>query len=738
MLLLAIQATAQNYSLNGGASSGSGNCIIVTSNNIWQIGSVWYTDLLDLSQPFTLEFQMNFGNLDANGADGMAFVMQTVGPDAIGTDGAGFGFQGFNPSFGIEFDTFHNGDLGDLTSDHVAFHRDGNINHTSPNNLAGPVNANASGANIEDGQDHPVKIDWNPTTQLLELYFDCSLRLTATVDLVNTIFNGENQVWWGFTGATGGMSNLQMVCLAETYEFNENQEYTICQGESVTINANGNPDGSFSWTPAAGLSNSGLQAPVATPSASTTYCYTYTDVCGNTTNGCVQVTIEEPPIVFAGNDDVYCEGESYLLEATCNQTDAAIQWTTVYGNFTTAANELSAFVDQPASYTITATSAIAQCTSSDEVIISETPLPQPFLDSPVDKCSYDSVVLDAGNTWQSVTWFDGSMSTTYTANTPGNYDVVIEQDDCSVLVTFVVNDVEVPQVELGPAQTICEGQSASFDAANLVLWNDGTLSQFLEPTQAGFYSAQLEVQGCYERDTAEVIVIAPPFVELGGDTLFCEGQTLELVAQEVGVWNTGEVDNVLTVSMPGVYRIEVTQSPCVVIDSIRVDQLPLPFVTLGEDPTYCDGSDYELLAISEYAEYYTWSTGDTTETLRVNESVNLAIEVGNECGISQDSLYVTFEDCSVTIFMPTSFSPNGDGINDQYWPGVSNVDAYDLKIFDKWGNILFHSVDVMEPWLGDTRIGGYYVPNDVYNYLLVCRTGKGNGIERRGHIVVIR
>ena len=422
----AIRLNAQNYSTNGDASPGAGSCIIVTPNNVWQIGSVWYTDFLDLSQPFTLEFQMNFGTADANGADGMAFVLQTVGPNAIGTDGAGFGFQGFDPSFGIEFDTFQNSDLGDPATDHVAFHRDGNINHGLFANIAGPVNANAAGLNIEDGQEHPVKITWNPTTEMLALYFDCSLRLSATIDLVNTVFNGENEVWWGFTGATGGMSNAQVVCLADTYEFEENQVFTICPGESATISANGNPDGTFVWTPATGLSNVNNQSTIATPAASTEYCYTYTDVCGNVSNGCMQVNIEEPPNVNAGNDDVYCEGEQYLLTGSCNQSDATFQWSTIAGNFTSDVNEISVYVNQPATYTLTATSAGAQCSSVDEVVISETPLPQPLINSPVDKCTYDSVVLDAGNTWQSVTWFDGSTSTTYTADTPGNYDVVIE------------------------------------------------------------------------------------------------------------------------------------------------------------------------------------------------------------------------------------------------------------------------------------------------------------------------
>jgi gliding motility-associated-like protein len=732
------ESSSQNYSLNGDASAANGSCITVTPNAVWQNGSVWYTELLDLSQPFTLEFQMNFGNVDANGADGMAFVMQTVGPNAIGTDGAGFGFQGFDPSFGIEFDTYQNGDLGDLTTDHVAFHRDGNIYHTAANNITGPVNANAFGQNIEDGQDHPVKIVWNPTTEVLELYFDCAFRLSAPIDLVNTIFNGVNQVWWGFTGATGGLANAHVVCLAATYEFNEDLEYTICAGESVALSANGNPDGTFVWTPSAGLSNSSVQAPNATPATSTEYCYTYTDVCGNVNTGCVQVNVEEPPAVNAGDDDVFCAGDTYLLAGTCDQADATFQWTSAAGNFTTATNEISAFIDAPGTYTLTAISAVAQCVGSDAVVIEETPLPQTIIDSPVSKCTYDTVVLDAGNSWQSVTWFDATNATTYTALTPGTYDVTVMQNDCEATVTFVVNDIVLQEVELGPTQTICEGQNAVLDAGTIVVWSDGTESQMLDPSLAGLYSAELEVQGCFERDTVEVLVVQPPYVELGSDTLFCEGQSLEISSQEIGLWNTGETADVIMVSLPGMYGIEVTQGPCSVVDSVRVEQLPLPFVTLGEDPIYCDGNEYELIAVAEFADYYTWSTGDTTETLSVLESVDLAIEVGNECGISQDSLHVVFDDCSVTIFMPSSFTPNGDGINDQYWPSVSNVDAYDLKIFDKWGNLLFHSNNVSEPWIGDTLTGDYYVPNGVYNFVLLCRTGKGNSLERRGHIVVIR
>lgn len=731
-------ALAQNYSLNGDAIASSGGCITVTPNQLWQNGSVWYTDLLDLTQPFSLEFQMNFGSVDANGADGMAFVMQTVGPNAIGSDGAGFGFQGFNPSLGIEFDTYYNGDLGDLTADHVAFHRDGNIFHTVANNLAGPVTAHPNGLNIEDGQEHPVKITWDPIAEVLELYFDCTFRLSRQIDLVNTIFNGTSQVWWGFTGATGGLSNAHVVCLAETYEFNENLELTLCPGESVSIAANGNPEGTFLWSPAAGLSNNQVQSPTASPAASTEYCCVYTDVCGNVINSCVQVNVELPPVIDAGLDGVYCLGDQYVLQASCDQADAQLQWATAGGNFTTITNELSAIVNAPATYTITATSAVAQCSSSDEVIILETPLPQPTIVSPVGKCTYDSIELDAGNAWQSVQWFDGTANNTFVAQSPGNFDVQIVQNDCAVTVTFVVNDIVLDDVELGPTQTICDGQMADLDAGTIVLWNDGTESQFAQPFLPGIYSAELELQGCFERDTVEVIVTLPTVIELGPDTVFCEGQTVELQSSLVGLWTTGATDDFLAVQLPGVYGITVTQGPCTVIDSIKIDWLQLPFVSLGDDPVYCLGNEYELSANGEFVDYYTWSTGDTTEYIQVRESVDLAIAAYNTCGESVDSLHVVFEDCSPTIYMPSSFTPNGDDINDQYWAGVANVDSFQLTIFDRWGRATFQTTDASVPWQGDVLGRGYFAETGVYSFVLTCRVGRGKVIERKGHILLLR
>ena len=62
-----------------------------------------------------------------------------------------------------------------------------------------------------------------------EVYFDCELRLSETIDLQGEIFTGSSEVWWGFTGATGGASNEQTVCISE-FALGLEPEYQMCLG----------------------------------------------------------------------------------------------------------------------------------------------------------------------------------------------------------------------------------------------------------------------------------------------------------------------------------------------------------------------------------------------------------------------------------------------------------------------------------------------------------------------------
>jgi hypothetical protein len=142
-LFIATDACSQAYFLNGNAASLGGNCYEVTPASNWQTGAIWYANQIDLTQSFDIQFELSFTNND-NGADGIVFVLQTVGNTAMGSAGGGMGFSGFDPSFGIQFDIHPNNaqvdpanDLLDPSYDHIAYMRDGSVNHSSADNLAG-------------------------------------------------------------------------------------------------------------------------------------------------------------------------------------------------------------------------------------------------------------------------------------------------------------------------------------------------------------------------------------------------------------------------------------------------------------------------------------------------------------------------------------------------------------------------------------------------------------------------
>lgn len=191
---------------------GGQSCIQLTAEVNDQTGCAWNDDLVDFNQSFTLNLDYYFGN-NVNGADGTTFTFHPNMSTTCGTSGGEIGAGGIANSLIVEFDTYDNDfptHAVDISADHIAVETDGSLLNSS--HYAGPVAALASLANIDDGATHNVQISWNATTYDLKIYFDGSLRLTANGDFVNTVFGGDNTVYWGATGATGGLNNQQYFC----------------------------------------------------------------------------------------------------------------------------------------------------------------------------------------------------------------------------------------------------------------------------------------------------------------------------------------------------------------------------------------------------------------------------------------------------------------------------------------------------------------------------------------------
>ena len=208
--------------------NGDYSCIQLTADANTQAGCAWQSELVDFSQPIITAVTVNFGDNDG-GADGLCMVyhLDPNGASTCGINGGGIAAGGIQNSLIIEFDTWQNANNNDPFQDHISV----NIN----GDMATPLIPPATLPNIEDGQDHDVVFTWDPSTMTYEVFFDGVLQQSGVFDVINNCFGGESMVWCGYTGSTGGASNLQYVCTGQAVLPSatlDTVRVELCEGES--------------------------------------------------------------------------------------------------------------------------------------------------------------------------------------------------------------------------------------------------------------------------------------------------------------------------------------------------------------------------------------------------------------------------------------------------------------------------------------------------------------------------
>ncbi|MDG1237607.1 MAG: gliding motility-associated C-terminal domain-containing protein [Flavobacteriales bacterium] len=209
MCFISLEFKSQ-FQLNGDASTIDCKCYQLTPDMGNKAGSVWNVNLIDLNQPFDMGFTVNLGcnNSTWGGADGMVFALQPLNT-SIGSSGGQMGLGGVAPSLGVYIDTYQNTAHGDLYNDHISINLNGDVIHSSPNNIAGPYDL----GEIENCTAEPLRISWDPSTNIMNVYYNNILVLTYTGNIINNVFNGNSMVYWGFTASTGGASNFHQFCI---------------------------------------------------------------------------------------------------------------------------------------------------------------------------------------------------------------------------------------------------------------------------------------------------------------------------------------------------------------------------------------------------------------------------------------------------------------------------------------------------------------------------------------------
>lgn len=456
--LLIVNCFAQTYAVNGDADSISCNCYLLTPDQNTKSGSVWNVNQIDLNNSFDFIFDVFLGYNDV-GADGIAFVLQPIST-VVGSSGGGIGYLGISPSLAVEIDTYQNGNYGDPSADHIAIQANGDVSHNTLNNLAPPVSALTNNANIEDGQNHLLRVTWNAGTQTLEAYFDGTLRVTYTGDIVTTIFSGSPNVYWGFTGSTGGQRNEQRFCLSIIPDF-ETSVPSICEGETVQITDNSYSGlgsiASWDWDFGNGQTSTD-QNPSITYNSAGTYQITQTivDQAGCSGSNTTNITVLPLPAVDFSADG-NCEGNPVSFTDLTSGTINTWNWSFGDGDNSTVQNPIHIYPSD-GTYIVSLTAETADgCTDNftTNIVINASPTASAEVETSLLTVNFTNTSTGA----ESYEWIfpDTTLITTspeYTFADTGHYPVtlvVTSANGCTDTILFDVYVdntilVEVPNV----------------------------------------------------------------------------------------------------------------------------------------------------------------------------------------------------------------------------------------------------------------------------------------------------
>ncbi len=220
-------------------------------------------------------------------------------------------------------------------------------------------------------------------------------------------------------------------------------------------------------------------------------------------------------------------------------------------------------------------------------------------------------------------------------------------------------------------------------------------------------------------------VIISEFNPLPDSFLLCNNTTKTFDAtfyDSEYTWNDGSTKNTLTVSKLGKYYVEAKIDGLYFADTVVV--VPEKgYKGLPTDTLVCDKVPSVILAINVEAKY-SWSTGQTSNAIAVNNAGRYTVTVTTPQCTLQFGTDVKARDCYCDFYAPTAFSPNGDGENDTFKPFINckviYMKEYKLSILNRFGNLIFSTMDINETWDGTYK--GQLCSQDVYAWVVEYNT----------------
>ncbi|MFM2285168.1 MAG: hypothetical protein RLZZ543_665, partial [Bacteroidota bacterium] len=533
----------------------------------------------------------------------------------------------------------------------------------------------------------------------------------------------------------------------------------ICQGDSITLTANG--ASSFIWSPTATLTSANTASTIAFPSGTTTYSVIgTTGICS--ANASITVVVNQTPLLLlAASTSTVCAGSPTTLTAQgANsyswQADPTLSATT--GSIVTATPSVNT------NYVVTGTS--NNCTAVDSISIVVNPIPQISITaSPDSVCSGAPVLLVAsGATSYSWSPANGLSSTTNdstiaTASQDITYYVTGTASNCSNTDSIEVNIISGPILSISPSSAgLCAGDSISitvsgaqtYDWTNSTLVNCDTCASILVTPDS---SITLEVSGaqfgCFDTTSISLVVSQPINGAITGDTVMCASEELVLTAIGGGnyLWNTGDTTAVITISpdTTSLYSVSISSGYCRDTIDQTISVIQPPVIVISDDTTIIQGGSAPLLASG--ASQFFWTPSTNLSCDNCPSPIATPYATTEYCVAATNAFGCTASEC-VTVkvdiicddfFIPNVFAPGigGDEENDCLrLYGTNCVQELTFHIYNRWGELVFETTDVTACWDGTFK--GVDQNAGVFVYYVEAKMLNEETVSKQGNITLLR
>ena len=495
---------------------------------------------------------------------------------------------------------------------------------------------------------------------------------------------GEVEAIWGCT-------NEDSIWVYHIEPF-AGEDSTICEGDSLRLPGRGGVE--YRWTPPTGLSNASVAQPWAFPTTTTTYTLTVTDSLGCVDDAQVTITVRPAPPVEITGDEEICINDTANLFANGG---IAYQWITDDPTISSLTDPAVTAAPRDDMRYILVGEGANGCFWSDTLDLIVYPLPNVDAGPDIIECRNIPVILEgsgaANYSWTPQQFLDDPFAQTPVATPDSSryFNLTgIDEHGCVNYDSMYFRVIQLPEVSVSPDDSICLFQSATFRAQGIVnsfYWSTGeeTESITVRPDETTTYWViGYNREGC------------------AADTLF-----VNLYVEQ---------------DLPrAAFTPEVTEG---------FPALEVPFINESQNATrflwrYGNGdTSSNDLPVHRYTYF---AEGQYVVTLVAD----------NVIGCPDSVEYKVIDVWGEELFLPTAFSPNGDGNNDEYYVPNGGFQTFEVQIFNRWGRQIYQSNDPGFRWDGRDE-QGRSVPEGVYVIQVSGQTWEGIKRKQTGTITVIR